>query len=91
MFNKFYFMFKEKSMRAVYRNPKELASKIKDLVDTYLEDMITEEKFEETIMGMIERNEDRVYKNGFMPSKLISVIGEERKAIIDKVYEKMNK
>ena len=40
---------------------------------------------------MIERNEDRVYKNGFMPSKLISVIGEERKAIIDKVYEKMNK
>ena len=40
MFNKFYFMFKEKSMRAVYRNPKELASKIKDLVDTYLEDMI---------------------------------------------------
>lgn len=53
--------------------------------------MITEEKFEETIMAMIERNEDRVYKNGFMPSKLISVIGEERKAVIDKVYEKMNK
>ena len=91
MFNKFYFMFKEKSMRAVYRNPKELASKIKDLVDTYLEDMITEEKFEETIIAMIERNEDRVYKNGFMPSKLISVIGEERKTVIDKVYEKMNK
>ena len=89
MFNKFYFMFKEKSMRAVYRNPKELASKIKDLVDTYLEDMITEEKFEETIMAMIERNEDRVYKNGFMPSKLISVIGEERKAVIDKVYEEL--
>ena len=42
-------------------------------------------------MAMIERNEDRVYKNGFMPSKLINVIGEERKAIIDKVYEKMNK
>ena len=78
-------------MRAVYRNPKELASKIKDLVDTYLEDMITEEKFEETIIAMIERNEDRVYKNGLMPSKLISVIGEERKAVIDKVYEKMNK
>ena len=78
-------------MRAVYRNPKELASKIKDLVDTYLEDMITEEKFEETIMAMIERNEDRVYKSGFMPSKLISVIGEDRKAIIAKVYEKMNK
>ena len=78
-------------MRAVYRNPKELASKIKDLVDTYLEDMITEEKFEETIIAMIERNEDRVYKNGVMPSKLISVIGEERKAVIDKVYEKMNK
>ena len=54
MFNKFYFMFKEKSMRAVYRNPKELASKIKDLVDTYLEDMITEEKFEETIIAILK-------------------------------------
>lgn len=77
-------------MKAVYKNPKELATKIKDLVDMYQEDLISYEKFEETIIAMIEKNEDRVYKNGFMPPKLISVIGEDRKAIIDKVASKMN-
>lgn len=76
-------------MRAVYRNPKELATKVKDLVDTYREDLITQEKFEKTMMEMIEKNEDRIYKNGFMPVKLISILGEERKAIIDEVANKM--
>lgn len=76
-------------MRAVYKNPKELATKIKDLVDTYVEGLITEEKFEETIMGIIEKNEERVYKNGFMPTKLAVALGEERKAIIDEIAKKM--
>lgn len=77
-------------MKAVYRNPKELAIIIKDLVDNYREGLISREKFEETITVMIGRNEDRIYKNGFMPTKLISVIGEDRKAIIDEVAEKIN-
>jgi uncharacterized protein (TIGR04540 family) len=76
-------------MKAVYKNPKELAIKIKDLVDTYREDLITYEEFEKTIIAMIEKNEDRVYKNGFMPTKLISVIGEDRKAVIDEVANKL--
>lgn len=77
-------------MRVVYRNPKELATKIKDLVDTYREGLIAEDKFETTLIAMIERNEDRIYKNGFMPAKLISVIGEERKSIIDEIVKKNN-
>ncbi len=76
-------------MRAVYRNPKELATKVKDLVDAFREGIITQEKFEKVMIEMIEKNEDRIYKNGFMPAKLISVIGEERKAIIDEVENKM--
>ncbi len=72
-------------MRAVYRNPKELATKMKDLVDSYRDSLITYEKLEETVIAMINANEDRVYKNGFMPAKLISVLGEERKAIIDEI------
>lgn len=76
-------------MRAVYRNPKELAIKIKDLVDMYNEGLVTYEEFEKTITTMIERNEDRVYKNGFMPTKLISILGEERKAIIDEIANKL--
>lgn len=72
-------------MRAVYRNPRELATKVKDIVDLYLDDLISYEKLESTLVAMIKANDDRIYKNGFMPAKLIATIGEERKAIIDKV------
>ena len=72
-------------MKAVYKNPKELATKIKDLVDNYSEGLITYEKFQQTMLAIIEKNEDRVYKNGFMPTKLIAAIGEERKVIVDKI------
>lgn len=75
-------------MKAVYKNPKELATKLMDLVDTYRENLISHEEFEKTINLIIEKNEDKVYKNGFMPPKLISVIGEDRKEIIDEVYNK---
>ncbi|MCM0648525.1 TIGR04540 family protein [Clostridium swellfunianum] len=77
-------------MKAVYKNPRELATKLMDLVDTYREGLITQEKFEESIIAIIEKNEDRVYKNGFMPVKLISIIGEDRKAVIDEVSKKLN-
>lgn len=73
-------------MKIVYKNPKELATKMIDLVDTYREGLITYEEFKETVTAMIERNGDRIYKNGFMPAKLISVIGEDRKAVIDEVW-----
>ena len=71
-------------MRAVYRNPKELATKLKDLIDLYLEDLLSYEKLETTVVAMIKANDDRIYKNGFMPTKLIATIGEERKVIVDK-------
>lgn len=76
-------------MRAVYRNPRELAIKIKDVVDMYNEGLITYENLETTIIEMIKKNEDRVYKNGFMPTKLVNVLGEERKAIIDEIAKKI--
>lgn len=78
-------------MKAVYKNPKELATKIMDLVDSYREGMITYEKFESTILILIESNKDSIYKNGFMPTKLQNVIGQDRKALIDEVVNKSNK
>lgn len=72
-------------MRAVYRNPRELATKLKDVIDSYQDDLLPYEKLEATIVAMIKANDDRIYKNGFMPTKLIAVIGEERKEIIDKI------
>ncbi|MDP4145856.1 MAG: TIGR04540 family protein [Bacillota bacterium] len=78
-------------MKAVYKNPKELATKVMDLVDSYRDGLITYEKFEATMIILIENNEDRIYKNGFMPTKLVSVIGEDRKELIDEVASKLNK
>lgn len=77
-------------MKAVYKNPKELATKLTDLVDTYREGLISYEKFESTVIMLIEKNGDSIYKNGFMPVKLINVIGEERKSFIDEIASKMN-
>ena len=77
-------------MRAVYRNPRELATKLKDVIDLYLEDLLSYEKLESTVVAMIKVNDDRIYKNGFMPTKLIAVIGEERKAIVDKIASDNN-
>jgi uncharacterized protein (TIGR04540 family) len=76
-------------MRARYKNPKELSSKLKDLVDTYLEGLLSYEELEKIIVAIINANEDTVYKNGFMPTKLSAVLGPERIHIIDKIAEKM--
>lgn len=74
-------------MRASYKNPKELSSKLRDLVDTYLEGLLDYEELEKTIIAIINANEDRVYKNGFMPTKLAGVLGTERVDIINKIAE----
>lgn len=72
-------------MRAVYKNPKELGTKLIDLVDTYNEGLMTYEELKRIVTIIIEKNENQVYKNGFMPAKLINIIGEGRKAVIDKI------
>ena len=61
-------------MRAVYRNPRELATKLKDVIDLYLEDLLSYEKLETTVVAMIKANDDRIYKNGFMTKKLFDDI-----------------
>ncbi len=76
-------------MRASYKNPKELASKLRDLVDTYLEGLIDDEELEKTVVAIINANENRVYKNGFVPTKLASDLGPERVNVINKIAEKM--
>ena len=75
-------------MRTVYKNPKELATFLKDSVDSYLENLISYEKLEERIIKVINSNEDRVYKNGMMSSQLIKVLGDSRTEIINKIANK---
>ncbi|GAA0076316.1 TIGR04540 family protein [Clostridium sp. CTA-5] len=76
-------------MRAVYKNPGELATCLKDLVDTYLEELISYDNFESKVSKIIKANGDSVYKNGHMPVKLANILGEERVEIINKIFEEM--
>ena len=77
-------------MRKVYKNPKELASCLKDLVDLYFEDLMTYEKLEERVLKMVEANPNSVYKNGFMNNKLANVLGDLRIEVIDKIVKEKN-
>jgi len=74
-------------MRAVYRNPKELATCLKDIVDTYEDDLIPYEKMEERIMKIVEANRDAIYKEKSMSVKIANVLGEKRVETINKVVQ----
>lgn len=72
-------------MRAVYKNPRELATCLKDIVDNYYEDLITYDKMSEKIMKIVNANKDSVYKEKAMSVKIANVLGENRVKIIDEV------
>jgi hypothetical protein len=75
-------------MRAVYKNPKELATVIKDSVDAYLEDLVTYDQLEQKLTKVINANGERVYKNGILALQISNVIGESRAEIVNKIYNK---
>lgn len=72
-------------MRAVYKNPRELATCLKDLVDLYQDDLMSYDKLTEKILKIVDANE--VYKNGHIERKLLIVLGEEREEVINKIVE----
>ncbi len=75
-------------MRKVYRNPRELATCLKDIVDVYLEDLMTYETMESKILAIVEANRDRVYKEKNMNVNISKYLGDERVEIIDKIVKK---
>lgn len=74
-------------MRAVYRNPRELATCLKDIVDTYYDDLISYEKMEDKIMKIVDANRDSIYKEKSMSTKIANVLGDKRVEVINKVVE----
>jgi len=74
-------------MRAVYRNPKELATCLKDIVDTYTDDLISYEKMEDRIIKIVSANKESIYKEKSMSVKIANVLGDKRVEIINKVVE----
>lgn len=72
-------------MRAVYKNPMELATCLKDIVDMYDDDLITYEKMQTRVMKIVEANRDSIYKEKNMSVKIANVLGSKRVAIIDEI------
>lgn len=72
-------------MRLTYKNPRELATCIKDLIDSYLEGLIEYNKFEEKLTKLVKANEDRIYKDGVMSLKISNVLENSRVEIINKI------
>ncbi|MBU3158552.1 TIGR04540 family protein [Clostridium frigoris] len=78
-------------MRKTYKNPKELGTCLKDLVDFYLDDVMEYNKLKEKIIILANANGDRLYKDGNIPIKISNILGASRVDIIKKVLsEKEN-
>ena len=73
-------------MRKIYKDPKALAACLKDLVDFYLDDVMTYEKLEEKINTLITANEDRIFKDGNIPLKISNILGSSRVGILNKIF-----
>jgi len=73
-------------MRKIYKDPKALATCLKDLIDFYLDDVMTYEKLEEKINILINANEDRLYKDGNISLKISNILGSSRVNIINKIF-----
>lgn len=74
-------------MRLVYKNPRELATFIKDLIDNHLEDLISYDELKEKVNKIVEANKDRVFKDNKISSKIYPYLGDERVEILNKLME----
>lgn len=72
-------------MRKVYKNPKELGSAVRDIVDLYRDDLMTYEELTKKIKVIAEYNEERLFKNGAVENKISNVLGEERLQIVNDI------
>ena len=78
-------------MRKIYKNPKDLGTCLKDLVDFYLDNVMEYDKLKQKITILATANEDRLYKDGYIPIKIANILGDSRVTIIKKILsEKEN-
>lgn len=74
-------------MRKVYKNPKELATCLKDLSELYLEDVMSYDKAKAKIVAIVDANKDRFYKNGNVEMKIANIIGDKNLKVISEIIE----
>lgn len=73
-------------MRTLYKNPKELAACLRDMVDVYRDDLMSYEDLSERVMKIVKANEERLFKKGgTIEVKIANIIGNERIEIINDI------
>lgn len=73
-------------MRTLYKNPKELGSCLRDMVDVYRDDLMTYEDLSERVMKIVKANEERLFKKGgSIEVKIANILGVEREEIIKEI------
>ena len=76
-------------MRKIYKDPKELATCLKDLIDFYLDDVMPYDKLKAKITILLNANEDRIYKDGFISLNISNTLGDIRVDVLDKVVSEI--
>ncbi|MGL5868938.1 TIGR04540 family protein [Clostridium chrysemydis] len=74
-------------MRKKYKNPKELATCLKDLVDLSLDGIMTFEKAQVKVQAIAEANKETVFNEGKVSYKIATVLGEERTEELNRMLE----
>lgn len=77
-------------VRIYYKNQTELSNALKDIVDAYFKNMITEAELEDKIIKIISANKNRFYKNDTkdIAYKPAQILGKARQEVLLNILDK---
>ena len=74
-------------IKKYYVTQEELGIALKDIVDEYLKDEITEVKLEEAVLKITELNATTYYSKDDVAEKIKRLIGKKRLMIIERIIQ----
>lgn len=80
-------------IRTYYKNQTELSIALREIIDIYFENKITETELEKKVIEIISANEDKFYKDGKdqVAYKPAQILGKARLEILQKVLDEEGK
>lgn len=76
------------SIKSFYKNQREIASALNDIIDAYWNDELAEKLMIEHIGKIYANNEDKIVKDGQFTKILQQQCGKKRLDVIDKIVNK---
>ena len=77
-------------VRIYYKNQTELSIALRDIVDSYFENKITEAELEDKVVKIISANKNRFYKNDTndIAYKPAQILGKARQEVLLNILDK---